>query len=150
MKRFMYLVIWGVCIRPLEKLYHAETTDAHGAPTTELDSYEYRPGDGYLITIKTVFDLACDKSPLQLFIEGDNRTTNFSASHRVDDGVIELSPDDLKHFEPGDIIDREYYAVETDEEIEALNQEFDTADFCDEFPNLGRLYQFSAEQTDLF
>lgn len=145
MKRFMYLVIWGVCLRPLSKVYPAETLDAGGAPTTELDGYDYRQGDGYLFTIKTAFDIACDKSPLQLFIEGDRRISSLSASHRVADGVVELCADDLTYFEPGEVVDLEYFTVETDEELEILNREFDPPAFVEEFPALARLYSFNPD-----
>lgn len=149
MKRFMYLVIWGVCLRPLSKVYPAETLDSQGAPTTELDGYDYREGDGYLFTVKASFDVACDTSELQLFVEGDKRIS-FTASHRVPDGVVEFTADDMRYFEPGEIVDLEYYTVDSDDEVEALNREFEPPAFVEQFPALARLYSFDPQQTDLF
>jgi hypothetical protein len=130
-------------------VYPAETLDGAGAPTTELDGYDYREGDGYLFTVKASFDVACDMSELQLFVEGDNRI-RFTAANRVPDGVVEFTPEDLRHFKPGEIIDLEYYTVDSEDEIEELNREFEPPAFVGEFPAMSRLYQFEAEQTELF
>jgi hypothetical protein len=114
-------------------VYPAETLDGAGAPTTELDGYDYREGDGYLFTVKASFDVACDMGELQLFVEGDKRI-RFTAANRVPDGVVEFTPEDLRHFEPGEIIDLEYYTVDSEDEIEELNREFEPPDFVEEFP----------------
>lgn len=148
MKRIMYLVIWGVCIRPVTKAYYADAMDEYGALYSEPDFYDYREGNGYLFAIQATFDLMCDKSPLQLFVEGDNRESNFSALHRAPDGVVSLTPDDLRYFEPGEIVELNYYTVESDAEAEALNSELGAPNFVDEFPNMRRYYAFNPDQIE--
>ena len=136
MKRIMYLVIWGVCLRPLTRSYIADSVDGYGLNSQELDTFDFREGDGYSFTITTKVD--ADNT------EGRHSLT---AYYRASDGLVKLEACDLAHFEPSDIIERQYYTVESDSEAEALADELEPERYIDDFPRM-RAYTFTPDQAD--
>lgn len=140
MTKISYLQIWGVCIRPLDKIYNAPAIDGYGLDTEIALPFEFRQGDGYLFTIITELD-DNDKSCLQKFIENEPEDGEIlRAAHLAPDGgIVRLSSDDLRYFEPGAIIEATPYLVEDKTEAQALLEELaEPGEYVEEFPAMVR------------
>lgn len=149
--RILYLVIWGICLKPLGKPYYANTADSAGLPTQDVDVFEFRQGDGYMFTVITKFDEASDRTPLDLFLSNEPQDGEIlNASFRASDGIVKLSSDDLRYFEPTDVIERTFYNVDGETEASALLDELDEPTYIEEFPNMRRHYGDDTDDYQLF